>query len=411
MSLTTRSILSHSLVLTIAGAIANLGQLIVFATAARSLGVQQFGVEASIAASVIACAALFDFGSNLRNLKDLASSEIALHGWFRLFANKIGVNIILASALYIPLTRLIGERFALSACIYFTSVTVFTALLIPFRSRNMSWSITLSTLADKSVTVTLVVFLTPHTSLVENLALGQIAGVCAIAVALWNGCRSGSFGTSPYSGRGKPIFKIENPWSRSLKMGLVQLTPILQRSMAPFLFTVIGDAAAGIYAAVANWTNPLGLLATAYTQAITPDLARLKSADKLQPALIRSSWMLAVPISISLVVAVLSEPIVKVILGNAFLDSAGVLSIIAVATAFGVVNQPVSMALQMLDRGLSVSIVLALALALQVSAVLCTGDEYGAASAAYGLLAAQAFTLGTLGWLLHRSLWDNSRAG
>jgi O-antigen/teichoic acid export membrane protein len=370
-----------------------IGQVIVavlYIWTARVEGPESFGPIVAAIAAGSTLAGLIDFGANSFWVREMASSRMDLESLGMGIATKIftgfvlcscwcAVNIFVWPSMQLWIAGPIAISILLSQC-----------FAVPLRAAGRSDLVALGTMVDRTVAACL-------------FATLLILGVDA-TLALWSSMSAGPIAASVLtrwvlSGDLKPplrLVKGHNPWQGSKHYGLSSVAVSAQTLDLSIMNMVAGPAAAGLYGAVNRWTQPMTLLAGAFTNSAAPIVARAASWKQAWPQVKRSALLLVGAVVTCIAVALLADPLVTVLVGPEYDNSGTVLQVLALGTIGAVLNIPVASFLQSLGRDRAVSAIITTGVLIQLGLVACLSLQYGALGASLAFCVLQALILVSL---------------
>lgn len=370
-----------------------LAQLVVagmYIAAARSGSPAEFGLVVAAVAIGNAAVGFLDFGTNSLWVRELARGKLSRERLGHLSLSKLLIGLACA-AVWVPLTLLIAPSTG-----YWIAAPVALALLANQtmqvslrgigRADRVAWSI----LTDRVI----------GGGVLAALSFGGLSPFLTLWIALSAGSASAAlmgWRITPKSAR--PTFrnfKFMNPWSGSHFYGLSGLAISAQSLDLAVMTAVGGPAVAGTYGAVNRWTQPLGLLVTAFSSASAPFVAQSSSWKDAWIHVRKGLWLPITAITACIAVVALSPLIVNVLIGPQYRDSAVVLRILALATIPGIVNQPVSAFLQSMGREKPVSIIMVTNVLVLLLLVASIVPRLGATGAALAVLVTQTVVAAAL---------------
>lgn len=357
----------------------------VYILAARNSRAAEFGLVVTAIALGMAFVGFVDFGTNLYWVRETARLKMSRQDFGQRLVSKliiagvVSVSWAALSLLWLPETML------------WVAAPVGMALLVNqsnqvvLRGTARAQAVSLSILADR--TVVIVCFLT-------SLALGAVP-----TSALWISLTAGSavaacvgWKLTPVGSR--PILSWRprtNPWKGAGHYGLFTLGVSAANLDLPLLTALAGPAASGLYGAVNRWTQPMNLLAGAFSSASVPFVARSTSWAQAWRLVTKALWLPITAICGSIFVALAAPFIVSTLIGDSYAGSVPVLQLLALACIPMIVNQPLSVFLQAMGYDRVVARANILAIVMQLLLVASLAVVWGAVGAAVSLLATQAF--------------------
>ncbi len=354
--------------------------------AARSVDPATFGqVVAAIALGTVG-AGFIDFGSNALWVREVASGRLSEAALGERSVGKVAVAFAL-SLLWAAITVVvIGSEFLWVAAPIALSLVINQVSQVPLRGAALGERVGLSVLTDRTVAI------------VTFTAL-CLLGFEPVAV-LWLCLALGSLSASvmgrlmtPQQFRPKVRWRRTNPWRESTFYGVSGLATSAQSLDLPILAAVGGGVPAGIYGSVSRWTQPMGLLAAAFSSASAPFVARSSDARAAWVVLRKGLWLPATAIVLAIAIFVLAPWLVDFLLGNGYAEASGVLQILAMVSIASILSQPLLVGMQSLGRDRFVAIVFGSTVVVQLSAVLVLAVPYGALGAAWASFGAQVILL------------------
>jgi O-antigen/teichoic acid export membrane protein len=140
---------------------------------------------------------------------------------------------------------------------------------------------------------------------------------------------------------------------------------------------------------VNRWTQPMTLLASAFSSAAAPFVARSENIAIAWRHLRKGIWMPIGAVLVSLCVFVFAPWAVPILLGDAYSGSAAVLRVLALVAIGSIVSQPALVVLQSLGRDRFVGFAMTAAVVIQLVLVGILGSLFGAIGAAWSSLSIQ----------------------
>jgi O-antigen/teichoic acid export membrane protein len=367
--------------------IAQLGVGLMYLLAARDQDARAFGAMVSALAFATALVGVVDWGSNNYWVRELAAQRAAL--------GEVGARArtkVCAGALAIPLAGLacatthLGIQW-LEAAFVFAAVLAEQTATVGLRVGTRLELVGLVFLLDRAVaTGTMLVFLAAGVPGSHALSLGLAIGAGAGCVAALLLDRRHSLPL-----RAKPF--IRNPWAGSGAFGVATTATTLQSLDVFVLSASAGPASAGLYGAINRWTQPLGLLVSAYAQSIAPAVARAHGWRASWAAMRSAIWLPCAAALGCVVAALFSPALVALLLTTTYSGSARLLSVLAIGTIPAIANQILSVTLQARGHQSAPALLLLLGVTIQLLTVSAVGSHGGAMTAAIAFLAMQIFLL------------------
>lgn len=387
----TRGLTGQSLLLAIATASAQVGVAVMYILAARELEPAEFGVLATIISLGVLTAGIVDFGSNSLWVRDVVAGRM---GPFDLAGARNGKFVVAAAiaavaALVVSLTP--------DLHIFLIAVVIFLTTIV----EQTNQAVLRASIRSDLVGLTLVVD--------RLFALGLFCGLLFVVrlpadSALWIALASGAalgaitcISLAPSDIRSAfSLKRPRNPYRGAGYFGLASLASTAQSFDLSIITATSGPGSSGIFGAVNRWTQPIGLLVTAFAQAATPFVAQAGSWARAWPQVRKAIWMPVVAIACCLVIVAAAPFAVGLLLGEQYAGSAAVLQLLALAVIPAIVAQPTQLFLQALGRERAVAGVIMATVLLQLVALAFAAAAWGAVGAASVILGGQVVMAGGL---------------
>jgi O-antigen/teichoic acid export membrane protein len=349
---------------------------ILYVLAARSADPADFGRVVAALAVGASAVGFLDFGTNGLWVRELARGKLSQ----RELSSRLFSKLVIAAAIGLVLGG--GSALVFPGSSYWMAAPVGFALLlnqtaqVPLRGMARADIVAVSILTDRAVALITLLLLT-------------FTGAQAFSV-LWIALTVGSLGAAAVGTMLTPKFAQArlafwsrvNPWRDAGYYGLTTLAVSAQALDLPLLAATGGAASAGVYGAVSRWTQPMGLLASAFSSASAPFVARSKSWREALSHIRKGLWLLGLAVLGCLVCVVIAPLVVSILIGSQYEQSAVILQILALSTIPAILNQPLSVILQSMGHDRLVSFVMVGSVGLQLSAVAIAAPAYGAVGAA-----------------------------
>jgi len=373
-----RGVGAQAILLAGATGIAQLITALIFVIAARSTDPAQFGTVVAAMALGTSFVGFVDFGTNGYWVRELARKKLNVEEFGQRLTTKVLVagiiSILLGGASYVIAPE---SNYWMAAPVGF-ALFVNQSAQVPLRGMARTELISFSVLLDRTIAFGILVLLIAigfdaYSSLWMCLTVGSLSA----AVLGWR--------LTPAAMR--PVLKLNlraNPWRGAGFYGLSTAAVSAQTLDLPLLALSGGPLAAGLYGAVNRWTQPLGLLVTAFASASAPFVARSGSWGEAWLHVRKALWVPLAAIVGCIVVAAFAPLAVRFLLGNAYEDSATVLRILALAMVPVIVNQPLAGFLQSMGHDKGVSVIIMISVVAQLASVFVLGMLLGAVGAAIG---------------------------
>lgn len=378
---------SQALWLLTSSGFAQLISAAMYALAARAAGPAEFGAIVSILALALTAATLFDFGTNLFWVRELANGTLSTRAVSARATGKLMIGGLVAGSVWPIVLVTTGTDWWIAAPFGF-AVVVSQLALVPLRGLALGHRVALVTIVDRSVAA--VVF--------SILLAAGAGGPDALWISLLCGLIAGAvfaYGVTPGGARLTAIPPLI-PWAGAGSFGATSAAVGLQSLDVPILAAVSGVDASGVYGAVNRWTQPMGLLSTAFVNAALPFMSRAKGAHAAFHTIRRSLWLIGAAMAACVLVILIAEPVVMFVLGPQYSSAVAVLRLLAVSTLIAVVNQPAIAFLQARRLERAAATIVGSSVAVQLILVAVLGSRYGAEGAAVALIAAQSMILAAI---------------
>ena len=365
---------------------------VLYLLAARTASPQQLGPAVSAIAIATAGMGFIDFGTNSHWVREISRGSMDRRELGHRIANKTLCTVGI-SLLWAVLTLVVAPTADL-----WTASPVMVGLMInqtsqvALRAAKRGELVSLTIVADK-----LVAFL----AFLVLLVTGSPS-----PWALWVSLTCGSLTASVLGWilidpSLRPIVRPSfrsNPWHGAGYYGVSNLANSAQTLDLPVLSLVAGPAAAGLFAAVNRWTQPMSLLASAFSAASAPFVSRSANVVEAWRHVRQAVWMPLCAIGLSAGVALAAPILVPVLLGDSYLGSVDNLRILALVSIFSIMSQPLTVVLQSLGHDRFVGVWMGVAVIIQLGLVALLGASLGSLGAAYASLLIQVLLFVALIW-------------
>ncbi|MFE9956945.1 lipopolysaccharide biosynthesis protein [Micromonospora sp. NPDC005299] len=369
-----RSVGAQAVMLAFASGLAQLLVAGVYILAARGTAPADFGVVVTSVAIGTAGAGLLDLGTNAFWMRELSRNAIAPSDLGARVRTKLAVGALVAASWGITVAWF-QPTLSIAGAILF-AVAASQTMLVPLRATKRGGTVALLLVLERLVAVAVFALLTlsgasTQLSLWISLAVGSIS-MAVVAYSI-----QARHSRLRLTGRG-----FANPWRGTRHYGLSSLALSAQQFDLPILGAVAGATAAGIYGGVNRWTQPMGLLATAFSSAAAPFVAGATDWKSARQHVMRAAWVLALGIAACCVIILVAPKVVEMLLGQEYAGSAPVLRWLAAGTVLTTLNQPLASFLQSRAHEDMVAYVLVGSVAMQLCLVVALGSTMGAEGAA-----------------------------
>ncbi len=345
-----------------------------------------------------------DFGTNSLWVRDFAAGrlsrdELSARMTTKMFvAAGIALGWIGGAALLAPGTDVwIGGPVAFA-------VLLSQTMQVPLRGSGRGDLVAFAVLADRSSGIALLLILVfarsePTSALWISISAGSLVAAGAAWLLMPRGSRVCSL-------RG-----TKRTWDGAGYFGLYGLATSAQALDLTVLTAFGGSAVTGLYGAVNRWTQPMGLLVSAFSSASAPYLARSRDLRSAWHHVRSGIWLPVAAIALCVVVSITSPLLVGILIGPRYEGSADVLRLLALATIPGIVNQPLAVFLQAVGRERVVALIMAVNVALVLGAIALVAPSHGAQGAAAVALITQAAVAIALGCAVRVVVRSRTRTG
>lgn len=367
---------------------------------ARSSAPSEFGLVVTAVALGSTAVGVLDFGTNSYWTREMAAGRLSSVLLGERLASKVFYAAVGSSVwtavtwIWVPSTSLwMAGPVALS-------LLVSQSFQVPLRGLGRGDLVAVAVLIEKSAAAA-VFFLV--------LALGYppISGLWFALFLSGLSCAVLCWRLTPEGNR--PALRVRsttNPWAASGHYGIATVALTAQSLDVPILSTFGGASAAGIYAAVSRWTQPMSLLAGAFSSASAPHIAKAHSAYAAWQSAKKSIWLLWAAVGLCVVTAILAPVLVDTLLGPSYTGAGDVLRVLAASTVFAIANQPLYVFLQSRGFDKPIALITILSVLLQLALVAVLSGSMQGLGAALAQLCTQIILLASMGCLLASSWRD-----
>jgi O-antigen/teichoic acid export membrane protein len=334
-----------------------------------------------------AAAGFLDFGTNSYWARELATRRMEVGELGQRMAAKLAVAGVLSILWVLAFLCLFPTKYLWVAAAVGFSTVLNQSSQVGLRGIARGDLVSVSILCDRVVALAIFSALSLFgVSVLHSLWLSLTAGSLAAAACGWI--------LTPRAARPRlQLRKSTNPWASARHYGLANVAVSSQSLDMPILTAMAGPAAAGIYGAVSRWTQPMSLLANAFSTAAAPHMARAGSGAEAWQQVKRSVWMLAVAIGICCGMVAAAPFLVDVLMGDQFEQSIVVLQVLAIGMIPAIVNQPLFVFLQARGMDKPVSVMVGSTVLLQLLSVAVLSSSMGAFGAVIASALAQVILL------------------
>jgi O-antigen/teichoic acid export membrane protein len=228
---------------------------------------------------------------------------------------------------------------------------------------------------------------------------GQMALGVQPGCALWISLALGDLSLIVYVGASERsrllpnFFTLSNPWAGAKWFSLTSLSTSAYQLDLPIVALFANAGAAGIYGGVNRWIQPMVLTTSAFASAAAPFIAAESDLRALQRQVLRASWILAATIVLSAGVLFTAQPLVIVLLGHAYANSAAVLQWLAAGMVVNTIALPLIVLLQSRRFDHRAAIIMLVSVGIQLIVVAAMAPTLGALSAGIGFFISQVLQL------------------
>jgi len=335
---TTRSLGTQAVALAAGTAVAQVIVAVMYVLTARDAGPASYGQLAAAIALGGSAMGFFDFGTSSYWIRERASGRMDVDD----FSARVTKKIAIASFLFVVALAVCVVWFPsfIPACAIFLAGTAGQAALVPLRAARRGEIVALLSITERaSALAVFLLLLLCGVDQLDALWISLVAGTLIMGAAAYLSARD--------AGRASFLWRRRsNPWSGAKFYGLSSVASSGQQLDLPVLTAVAGASTAGIYGGVNRWTQPMGVLATAFSSASAPFIAHAQDWKTTRRMVTRASWLLILAVGVCIALALSAPWIVALLLGPEFATSAPVLQWLAVGTIPAILNQPLAAALQ-----------------------------------------------------------------
>lgn len=249
-------------------------QIFVVALTARSLGVEDFGIFASVSSIALVTLAVFDLGAGIRVLRISTDPD----GGGTLATLAI-LRLILFFAIPVAAIAILGGWSAnalltIAACVYVVGESLGDLLIGLLQGMKRS-GVAMTTLVLRRALPLVIMLVWP--SPIGALAAVALAGVLGLATfvafsaPLWRRPRS-------------PLRILRENWSLVASGGAANLAQL----DVPLVTLVAGAEVGGLYAAAVRLFNPINLLISTLMQIVVPELSSISEPSRRMSVFIKA---------------------------------------------------------------------------------------------------------------------------
>jgi O-antigen/teichoic acid export membrane protein len=354
--------------------------------------------EIALAISIgLAGALLYDFGSNLFSVRELARGAISESLYAESFLCKVLLAASIAAGGILVSATLKPSPIAIGGLALFLTQVSLQGAAVPFRARDMAavpaWFGAASRTLGLAGLLLLDGLLGSSAMVIAVICLQDLCGLVIVCAAAW---RIGFF----------RVFGVRrrNPWKGAWRYGVASLGVAMAQLDIVVLGATAGPSAAGIYGAVNRWIQPFNMLAASVAITVTPCVARNPTWIQLRQV-VRSHRILLSAASLGGVgVALSSQVLVGLLLGDGYESAALPLFFLGWGAALAVWSQPLAATMQALGREALVARLLPAVSLTRLVVIAAMAPHLSTSAAAFSYLASQAAILIVLSIALFRGV-------
>ena len=334
----TKSLGTQAVALAAGTALAQVIVAVMYIVTARDAGPESYGQLVAAIALGGSALGFFDFGTSAFWIRERASGRMTLETFSARVTRKLSVALALFTLATI--VALIWFPHFVPSCAIFLAGTATQTAMVPLRAARRGEVVAILSIVERAAALPVfAVALLSHADALQSLWISLTVGTLTAGVVAYLVSRT--------AGRAHFVWMPNsNPWRGARYYGLSALATSAQQLDLPLLTAVAGSTAAGIYGGVNRWTQPMGVLASAFSSASAPFIAHAQDWKTTQKLVTRAAWLLILAVGVCAGLAVVASWLVGALLGPEFAGSAAVLQWLAVGTIPAIINQPLAAALQ-----------------------------------------------------------------
>ncbi|MDF2045937.1 oligosaccharide flippase family protein [Microbacterium sp. Kw_RZR3] len=381
----TRSLGTQAVALAAGTALAQVIVAVLYIVTAREAGPEGYGQLVAAIALGGSALGFFDFGTSAFWIRERASGRMDLET----FSARVTRKLVIAVAFFTlaMIFALIWLPQLVPSCAIFLAGTFTQTTMVPLRAARRGEVVAALSIVERAAAVPIfTIALAVHANPLQSLWVALVVGTLTAGVAACLFSRSvgrANFRWRPGS----------NPWRGAKFYGLSALATSAQQLDLPVLTAVAGPVASGIYGGVNRWTQPMGVLASAFSSASAPFIAHARDWKATQRLVTRAAWLLVLAVCVCAGLAFAAPILVSTLLGTEFAGSAHILQLLAVGTIPAIINQPLAAALQARRYDHLVASVYLASVVIQLGLVFSLGGTLGALGAAIAFCVLQVLML------------------
>jgi O-antigen/teichoic acid export membrane protein len=380
--------LRSSLHLTLGQGLAQVLSALAFLILARTMGVEDFGHVAQYYSAMLFGSILVDFGSSTLAVRELQDPVRRPS-----FAAMARARAVLVALVAVVTLLAMGLRSAAAVTTLLvvcgSAVTAYARYAsAPLRAVHRFGALATFTVFERGA------FLV---GVAVTATLGQTSVHTVLLLAIVSSASSGILLRQRWGDEYTVVGGIRRlaadfraSYRRSRDFGVTAVAMGVQSLDSLVVGVCAGPTAAGAYAAVGRWTQPMGLISQALSQSGYAEMASRESDRRAARVMISSLLVLGLAALPLLVVAVLSGQIVELLLGSEFSASAGVLRVLSIAVIFTLAASPFHTFLQARGSEAATARIFVLMTPVQLLLMGILAWRFGAVGASWALLAGQS---------------------
>ena len=399
--MTQRTLSFQAIALTGSTALAQVATAVMYVLAARGSDPADFGRTATAIGIGMAASGYLDFGTSSLWVRDLASGRSDIAAISHRAVSRIYIGVLAAAALVLVAVVVPALSSLWIAAPIALAQLIRLASPVPLRAIARADVVSIGVVAERGSAILVMLAL---------LAVG-VPAFDTLWIAIVVGAFVSTLLTRALTPRElrfdlRPVRPV-SPYRGALHYGLYGVGSSSQTLDLAVLGAVAGPSATGVYGAVSRWTQPMGLLASAFSSASAPIVARAGSAREAVRALRPGSWLLGLAVLGCLVVVAVAPVLVPVLVGDQYRDAIPVLQLLALGTIPAVLNQPLATFLQSIGHDRLMAWLLLASIPGYLGLVALLGPRFGAVGTGFAFIATQTtlfvVLLVVLLRLLHRT--------
>jgi O-antigen/teichoic acid export membrane protein len=378
-----RSLAGQSFTLAMATAIAQILYVVLTTMVVSQSAPHEFGTIAIALGSGGFLAGLMDFGFTSLSIRELAAQRMEVAQYWQKLATKLGFVIAIGAAVVLAGTLLSGPELGGAIAAVALGRSVVTGVNVPSSARQDFRRVSNVIMAERAVSLILflLVFFILGVPAVESFWISTCLGsATASLLGLSFAYRDGDLprrlsGSHPWKGvAGYSTFSL------AISAGMLDVA---------LLGLYGGGSQAGLYGAVARWTQPVMLLSQAFSAAIAPTVGRASTSRAAFEVVRPFFWVPSLGVIACATMVILSPIAVPLLIGPEYIDSGQVLVVLTIGAAVVLVNQPLATFMQARGYDRLVGVAAAATVALHLGLVALTAKSFGAVGTAISYTVSQ----------------------